>query len=244
MSIKKYGLLTAAAVIGLSSGACDTLGLNNDEATVGLTFASRSGGSSALMASLVQDSITVGGHTLNLTNVDLVISEATLELAEVAGGDDADSGADSDSDGRMNEKFRNSRFTIALPLNGGVITPFTTQVQLGTYEELELDVDSVRLRGTYDGQPFDVTMNVSTELEFDFSPPLVIQSADDRVNVSVLANTSNWLRNNDGSLIDPRTILTNTSTLATVMQRIKSSFKAFEDSDKDADEQDSDSDGH
>ncbi|MEO5511229.1 MAG: hypothetical protein ABIS27_11425 [Longimicrobiales bacterium] len=243
MNIKHYGLLTAVAVIGLSSGACDSLGLNDDEATVGLTFASRSGGTSALMASLVQDSITVGGHTLNLTNVDLVISEATLEVAEASGGDDSDSEADSDSDGRMNEKFRDSRFTLALPLNGGVITPFTTQVQLGTYEELELDVDSVRLRGTYDGQPFDVTMNVNTELEFDFSPPFVIASADDRFNVSVLVNTTNWLRNNDGSLVDPRTILTNTTTRASVMQRIKSSFKAFEDSDKDADEQDSDSDG-
>ncbi len=244
MSIKHYGLLTAVAVIGLSSGGCDALGLNDDEATVGLTFASRSGGSSALMASLVQDSITVGGHTLNLTNVDLVIDEATLERAEVSSDGDSDSEADSDSDGRTNEKFRNSTFTIALPLNGGVITPFTTQVEFGTYEELELDVDSVRLRGTYDGQPFDVTLNVNTELEFDFSPPLVIASAYDRVNVSVLVNTTNWLRNNDGSLIDPRTILTSTPTWANVMQRIKSSFKAFEDGDKDADEQDSDSDSN
>ena len=223
--------------------ACDTLGLG-DEPRMAVSFAvAGQASASNVSASLLADSIIFGGHSLNLQNVDVTFSEVTLERVETSTADsDGDSDADSDSDGANNEKLRRNNVTIALPLQGGVITPINESLPTGLYEELELDVEHIRLRGSYDGQSFDVTVPVQAELEFDFDPPLNIASDADRLNVTVQFDPTLWLREADGALIDPRLLAQSAEARARFVNRIRAAIRAFEDSDRDADETDSDSD--
>lgn len=186
--------------------------------------------------------IAGGGHTVDLQSADVVFSEVTFEGQGVEPADDDDSDVDSDSDHPGNTKFRAGAATVSLPLEGGVITPFTGQMPVGTYTRLELDADFLRLQGTYDGQPFDVTIPVNAELELRFNPPLVVTESSDPVNVSVTVDVASWFRDANGNAIDPRQLNTNSELRSEFRQRVRASFSAFEDEDKDADESDSDSD--
>lgn len=235
-TIRRLGLVLVS-VMPLT--ACDILGIGGDE-SVSLSFAVPGTGTRA-RAALLADTISDGTHKIDLTGIDLTVDEIVLERAESeAGGDsDGESDEDSDSDGPSNEKLRSGPVTIALPVNGGVVTPISAGVPAGLYEKVELDVDFVRLRGTYDGQAFDVTVAVKRELELNFNPPLDVK---DKLNITIKIDALAWMRGADGKLIDPRQLTTNSTLRSAFVKRVEASFKAFEDSDKDADDSDSDSD--
>jgi hypothetical protein len=230
------------SLLALPAG-CETFGLG-EEPQFSVSFATGAPGTNGQSFSVLADSIVFGGHSLNLTNVDVTFDEITVERAELtSGGDsDGDSDTDSDSDGPSNEKLRRGPATIALPLQGGVITPISESLPSGLYEELELDFQTVRLRGTFDGQAFDVTVPVNTELDVRFDPPLEIDDDTDRLNVTFLIDPNMWLRRADGTLVDPRLFAENAMLRAQFVNRIRASIRAFEDRDRDADDQDSDSD--
>lgn len=233
--------LTLLLVALAPLGACDSLGLGSDE-SVEVSFATPRAGNGSVRAALVADTtILVGGHTLTLQSIDLTVEEVVLERDETtAGGDsDGDSEADSDSDGPSNEKVRTGAMTVALPVNGGIVTPINADVPAGLYEKIEIDVAFVRVRGTYDGQAFDVTVPVNKELELEFEPALEV---DGDANVTIKLEPLTWFRASDGSLIDPRALNSNSSLRSAFVRRVETSFKAIEDSDKDADDTDSDSD--
>lgn len=187
--------------------------------------------------------ITGGGHTIDLQSADVVFSEMTFEGENVESGDNDDSDADSDSDHEGNARFRAGAATVSLPLAGGMITPFTGEIPVGTYSRLEMDAEFLRLKGTYDGEAFDLTIPVSAELELTFSPPLEVTSSSEPVNVSVTVDVSAWFKDANGNTIDPRQLATNAALRAEFRNRVRASFKAFEDADKDGDDSDSDSDG-
>jgi hypothetical protein len=238
----KFRWFAVVPLLALPAG-CETFGLGDDE-QFSISFAVGAQGTNGQSFSVLADSIVFGGHSLNLTNVDVTFDEITVERAELtSGGDsDGDSDTDSDSDGPSNEKLRRSGTTIALPLQGGVITPINESLPAGLFEEIELDFATVRLRGTFDGQPFDVTVPVNTELDVRFDPPIEIDDDTDRLNVTFLIDPNMWLRRADGSLVDPRLFADNAMLRAQFVNRIRASIRAFEDRDRDADEADSDSD--
>lgn len=243
MRIQLARLVMIGAMVASVAG-CDSLGLG-DEESLSVSFAvPRTTTSGSQSFSVLAIPVTVNGHTLDLQTVEVTFQEITLERAENSrGGDsDGDSDSDSDSDGEANENLQRSGLTVSLPLTGGIITPINESIPNGTYEEIELDIGTVRLRGTFDGQPFDVTLFVDAELESEFSPPFIVDSNDDRLNITVQIDPSLWLRTSDGNLIDPRVLTSNSSLRQQVIARIERSFKAFEDSDRDADDSDSDSD--
>lgn len=241
--------LVAVALVGSAGlAACNDASGSEGPQPVALTFVSAPA-SAAISAG---DPITVNGHTLDVTSVDVTFSEVVLEREEgfAGGGDseggvddaDSDSEADSDSDGAANEHFRSGPVTVSLPLQGGVITPITTPIPVGTYEELELDIATVRLRGTYDGQAFDVVVPVDEELEAELEPLFVVDDDSDRLNLTIVLDVTQWFRTSGGVLIDPRLLATSASLRSEFIDRIERDFKAFEDSDRDADDADSDSD--
>jgi hypothetical protein len=130
--------------------------------------------------------------------------------------------------------------TVELPLTGGMVTVPSNAIPAGTFRQLELRVSSVRLQGTFDAKPFDVTLPVDARGEIEFATPIVVtDGTPTSITVNVPANT--WLVNPDGTLIDPSTILTNPSLLTTVKNRIAASFRAFEDENHDGKD---DHDGH
>lgn len=240
-------ILLLAAVATLATG-CDDLGFDGGTTEpVSVSFATSFSGTSASSLQLAPP-ITDGTHTLDIQGVTLNLDELVLERDEdEADGDsdsenfdgDSDSEGDSDSDGPGNEHFGSGPISIDLPLDGTVVTEITTLVPSGRYEEVEMDIASVRLVGTYDAEPFDVVVPLDLELEVEFEPALDVQ---DELNLTVALDVGAWLREADGSLIDPRALTTDAALRTRLMQRIALSLDAFEDSDHDGDDADSDSD--
>lgn len=232
-----------AVVLTLTVSACsDLFGSGTGKASVSFNAGGRATASTELSLALVP--VTGAGHTLDVQSIDVVLDEVTLERDDVSGSDadSDDSDADSDSDGPHNARVRVGASTVSLPLQGGVITPFTSSVPTGTYSRLEMDVRYVRVRGTYDGQAFDVTMPVNAEYELQLSPPLVVAASGDPVNVTVNFDALSWFRNADGSPVDPVRLQGDATYRAAFLARIKASLRATEDSDRDGDDSDSDSD--
>jgi hypothetical protein len=187
---------------------------------------------------------TVGGHTLDLTQVTLTIARAELKLAatNVCADDQGDddnttpAGSSLDRDGHGGDdgcaEIKIGPATVDLPLTGNVVTIPADAIPAGTYREIEIRVSNVELKGTFDTTPFDVMIPVNAKAEIEFDTPLVVADGQPTaITVNVPVNT--WLVNADGSLVDPNTILANPALLAQVKNRIAASLRAFEDEDHD-----------
>jgi hypothetical protein len=230
------GVLVAAT---LPLAACDTLGPDRDEQVTVSFAAGRTGFSAVQSASLVP--ISDGTHTVDLQSVSLTLDKIVLREEGVKGTRGSERDSDKDSDGRS----RNLRFgaiTIDLPLTGGVITPISTVLPNGTFDQIGFDVLLVRLRGTFDGQPFDATIPVNGKVDLEIDPAFVVDSGDDHLNITIALDPSSWLRLANGAVIDLRNLQSDESLRRSLAQKIRASFRAFEDSDHDADDHDSDSD--
>lgn len=136
------------------------------------------------------------GRSLDLTRVQLLLRSAELKLQT----DDGCVGDDDDC-----EKFVTGATLVDLPVAGGVVTPFSTPIRPGVYDELEIRIKepdddngdrarfqaahpdwprkaTVRVRGTYDAgdgagpQPFDAFVEVDAEIERQLAPPLVVDA--------------------------------------------------------------------
>ena len=182
--------------------------------------------------------ISGNGHVLDVQSADLTVRDIRLDLRD-GGGDE-----ESDSDGRHSNDgvFRSGPVTIALPLDGGVLTPFTGEIPFGTYDELEADLDFLRLRGTYDGQPFDATIEIDRELAIRLRPPLVIDADHPAENVTLNVDIGRCFVDTTGTPLDPRRLSTSGTLRSAVRDCVKRTLRAFEDHDRDGDDEDSDSD--
>jgi hypothetical protein len=209
--------------------------------------------SNSAPASFSAAPISLGGQTLTLTQVQVVLSEVELKQADQSGT--------CSGEGPGCEEFEAGPVLVDLPLSGGVITPLSSDVAAGTYSEAELKVDipseddaatkaflaahpswpataSVHVVGSFDAgdgagaQPFDVYFAGEAELELGFNPPLVVD-ATGAFNVTVAIDPNAWFVGGSGGLIDPRALATNQSLQESVFANIDSSFHAFEDENKD-----------
>lgn len=235
--------VASAAVAALAlfgTAACSMLTGDKGAGSASLSF--HATGTTAASAALMNSAIPItdGVHTVDLQSVDVTFSEVTFERADGQTSDDDDSDTDSDSEGSHNVRLRSGATTVSMPLTGGLIAPFSGNLAAGSYDRVELDVEFIRLRGTYDGQAFDVTIPVGRELELRLSPPLVVDGSTPG-NVTVNINFAAWFSAN-GATIDPRQLATSSTALSAFRDRVKASFKATEDQDRDGDDADSDSD--
>lgn len=271
-SVKQLAGATSLAVLAISLAACDSTSAPGSE-DIALSFrATTSSAAVASVGSgavtVAADPITVDGHTLDLQQVQLTVRNVELEQSHAPRGGNSDADTDEDTDGTADAdtdaaasdtdtdsdvdtdgdesddaSVRVAEATIDLPLGGGVVTPFTAPVPVGSYDELKMHVRTVRLRGTYDGNPFDVTLRVHTKLEFDFDPPFVVATDADTPNVTLSFNLSDWLRSNTGAIIDPRRIESEPAVRAHLKHRIRRSLRALEDRNRNGSD-DSDTDSH
>ena len=207
-----FALFAAAALAACDDSASVDLGL---DAQASVSFAAQ--GQSGLFSNRApNDPFSISGHTIAVSRVELRASEIEFE---------------GDNDLKM--ELKGGTTVVAVPMNGSLVTPITANVAAGSYHEFEMEVQTVRIVGTYDGAPFDVTVKVDDEIELDLFPPLQVE-AGSTANVTVALSVVSWFRNSDGSAIDPR------GALATFQSRlasnIKASFEAFEDDDRDGED--------
>jgi hypothetical protein len=204
--------LVALFAAALSMAACDDQTGVDLGASASLSFAATGGSTLLGDPTPPQNPMSVSGHVIAISRVEMQLSELEIE-----GEDSAE------------VEMKGGPLLVALPVNGTVVTPVTATVVPGTYTELEMKVNTVRIQGTFDGQPFDVTVAVNEDLETDIRPPLVVTETT-QANLTVAIQISNWFRNNDGSAIDLLNL--NTTSRARLASNINASFDAFEDDDR------------
>jgi hypothetical protein len=222
-----------------------------------MSFTKGSGSSQAPAAAIAPSysaaPITIGGKTLVVSQVQVVLSEVELEQMEHSGL----------CQGEVPgcEEYSAGPVLIDLPLDGGVVTTLSTGVADGTYGGAELKIDvpeegdatttaflaahpswpqsaSLHVVGTFDAadgtgaQPFDVYLSGEAELELEFNPPVVVD-ATGAFNVTVAIDPDTWFVAVGGTLIDPRALATDANLEASVFANIETSFHGFEDDNKD-----------
>src|SRR5688572_11124516 len=224
--------------------ACsDAAGPNGRAMT--MSFASNPGSTAAAanVAGLHAD-LTVGDgtNTLVLTRVQLVLGEIELEPPGLGECDNSGPGS-SDC-----PEIHLAPAVVDLPMNGGVNTAFSTAIPAGSYHEVEFKVDavesddvgaaaffaayptfprgkSVRVEGTFNGQPFVFTSSVEAEVELEFEPALTVDQAG--MNVTVNVDVSSWFRSN-GALINPLGV----DAQSQISSNISASFEVYHDDDR------------
>lgn len=222
----------------LLAAACGDGSGPGGQTGVSLSFAASAEASatSSVAASLIP--VTDGRHTLDLDRVDLSIRRLELDRTNDFDEDsdvdtDEDSDRDSDRDGRDHTTFVTGPLNIEVPMDGRLVTVVTGPIPPGRFDQVEIELRAVRFRGTFDRQPFDVTMRVNADVEIDLDPSFVVDEATDRLNLTIQLNPVRWLRERDGSLVDPRALAANDNLRARVRSRIVRSILAFEDHDRD-----------
>ena len=201
--------------------------------------------------------VVVGGGTADSIVIDT--AQVLLREIELKGESAAcvrgDEDSDEDSDGC--EALKLGPELVTLPLTPGTASPLSAMIPPGTYDEMEFEVHrvgdddddrrdslfvaqhpefrnaSVRVTGRYRGERFVYTSALSAEVKVEFDTPVVVDDA--AANVTVHVDVASWFRSATGATLAP------TSANASVISdRIRASFRAFEDSDRDGEDSDSD----
>ena len=240
----------AAALIGVLVACRDSLGPRAAH-RVNLSFATNSGTGAGQSAGATVDgglAVAVGTDELVITRAQIVLREIEFEYEDSLPG--CVSRYDDDDEC---EKIEMGPVLVDLPLNGSLRTQLTAPVPAGTFDEIEFELEhahddsaserafrrehpefngiSVRVEGTFNGQPFTFVSSVRAELEMEFSPPLVVGESGHNVTISV--DLARWFRRTDGTVIDPRTANPGSVNAGIVASNIRSSFDAFNDDDRD-----------
>ena len=237
------GSLSLAAA-GFALAACsDALSRTGTrEASVSFGVVQNGALLTASSAGLADIVISDDDNSVDLTSADVVFGRIKFKGVEAPPLDESDD-SDSDSDGHRGDAvFHAGAATVSLPLEGGSITPFTGTLPVGTYRWVQLHADFVRLIGTYNGEAFDVTVPINGKMRLRFDPPIDLTETSEPIAVSVNIDVASWFRDSEGRTIDPRLLATNAEMRAHFRNRVRASFRAFEDEDRDHDESDSDSD--
>lgn len=212
-------------IIALPLAACDALGLGDDEG-VSLSFAVPQASASG-SASVLLDPITVGNHTIDVQRAELTFEYVLLNRQPTSGGEDAAP----DPNSVNSEEMINGPFTVALPLNGGVVTPSTQSLPVGTYNRAGLEIASVHVQGTWDGQAFDVTIPIAEGFFVAINPPVEVTNGSEQLNVTLSVDVNDWFRTSSG-LIDPN-VAGNDANRMQTRARVAQSFMAIKDNDRD-----------
>ena len=225
-------LSVAAAVVGLGAlaGCSDSTAVGrNGTSQLGFTTSS-SVAAGAALADFAP--ITKGGHTLDLTQVTIVVDHAQLKRVNTnaCAGDDDEHDAKWGGHAESCASVRVGPTLVDLPLDTGMVSLPMNALPAGTYREIELRISLARLVGTFDGKAFDVTIPVETKTEIEFATSLVVTDSTP-TSITINVPIGAWLTNADGSLVDPRLLSTNEALLAGVKARIAASLHAFEDED-------------
>lgn len=245
---RTINLLTVLALSAFGAACSDSTSPNADTASVSLSFFVPQAPPAQALLSGPQGAITQGDglNTLTLSRVAMVVREIELKRQFELCDDSLDD---------VCEEFEVGPFLAELPLDGTMATSFSIVVPEATYDEIEFDIHmptdgavednefliahpdfdgvSIRVEGTYNGEPFVFLQDLNEHQERAFSPLLVIDETTNAINVTLSIDVSNWFVNTDGTLIDPVSANKGNEFEGFVEENIKNSIDAFEDDDRD-----------
>jgi hypothetical protein len=232
--------------------ACSESTGPNGSPQVSLSF-STSGASAAAQAVMYgafADVVTDGQNTLVIDQVEVVLREIELKRIDAS----CDQAIDEDDC----SKFEVGPMLVDLPLNGATSTELTISVEPGLYREVEFDIHkvsngdpldagfreqypdmletSIRVRGTFNDEPFVYTTDLDEELEYELTTPLEITAETQSTNVTLDFDISGWFVDEFGGLVNPDTANKGGENESIVNDNIKQSIEAFEDEDRDGED--------
>jgi len=198
--------------------------------------------------------VAATGGILIINRVQLVLSELELEQAGIAGCDG------DDDDLCEGEELEFGPMIVDFPVDGAVVTPVNIEIPAGRYTELEYEIEapelgessvsaflaanpgfqdvSIRVEGTFNGEPFVYVTDLESEVELEFASPIEIGAGGS--NITVNADISRWFVDASGRVINPNTANRGGANESLVENNIKSSFNAFDDDDRDGRDDDHD----
>lgn len=256
--MKRTTLILAAAVL---VAACSDSTSPDNRPAVSLSFAARAATGAApvspgLSMSPADEILTDGqNNVLVITKAEVVLREIELKRVETI---DCDALEPDDDEC---EKFETAPILLNLPLNGVIEQDTAIFVPAGMYDEIEFEIHkvsnddpedaafrsahpdmvgkSIRVQGSYNGQPFTYETDLNVEQEFDLSPPLEVTDGSTPTNVTVLLDLDQWFRDLAGNLVNPQSGNKGGEHESLVKENIKQSIEAFEDHDSDGEPDDS-----
>ena len=225
-----------------------------DSGQVSLSVTTEAAGQAAFMRVAAADTLTDAQNELILDKVEVVLRE--IEIEHIS--DDTCDSLDFDDDSCG--EFEIGPFLLDLPLNGEIEQVLTIEADTGTYDEIEFEIHkvddddpqddafrqahpdmvgkSIRVQGFYNGQPFTYETDINEEQEYDLVPPLVIDENTGSINVTLRIDVDAWFRDAAGNLVNPQSANKGGENESLVNENIKQSFEAFEDDDRDGEDDD------
>jgi len=193
--------------------------------------------------------VTSGSDTLVIDSVRVVLAQVVLARA----GDEAcgASGHDDSSDSEC-KSLNSGPFIVKLPLTAGAFSLFDVPVEQGAYSGFAVRVHkpnradsgpnvqafldahpdwenkSIKVDGTFNGVAVHWSHDPVAQLEAQFDPAIVVDSA---ANFTLKVNVASWFRAENGSLIDPNDKFN--AQYPQVALNVKNSFSLFKDDSRD-----------
>lgn len=201
-----------------------------------------------------------GASELVIQRVAMVLREIELERQFDDDCDDRMPGDDDDC-----EEFSTGPMLLEFPVDGSVDQVLSISgVPADVYDEVEFEIHkpeddtqedlafiqahpdfervSIRVEGTFDGEPFTYLTDLNEEQEHALVPPLEVAAGSGPVNVTLSIDLTTWFRTAAGDLVDPRTANDGGPNEQLVENNIERSIDAFEDDDRDGEDDASDDD--
>jgi hypothetical protein len=185
-------------------------------------------------------------------------TSASFSRGSDDGYDDDSSGSGSSRSGSDCGEIELGPVLVDLPLTEGASQTIAVRVPQGSYHEIkfklrqpdddtqadmafraahpEFNNVSVRVEGTYDGQAFTWTSSLRAEKKLEFYPFLVVDAGG--TNITLQVNVASWFTDAYGA-VNPASAGPGTAARAGIEARIGSSFGAYEDRNRDGDDDNS-----
>ena len=251
-------LMSGLAAAVFAAGCSDTTAAGRSTAMLALATRAPTAGPAPLAGSAANfsmnavlagaDTTVLGSDTVIITRAALVLREIELKRAGASACDSAETvGGDSDDC----EEFTVGPQLFELPLGPGALNSVEITVQPGTYSELEFEIHkpeddgnavdqaflaahpdfarvSIRVEGTWNGNPFVYQTELNVEQELDLVPPILVGDAG-TTQVVLLVNLAQFFRNGSGTgLVDPDSANKGGVNESLVNENIKIAFESFE----------------
>lgn len=228
----------AGLVTALALSAC-TDGTGPADGSVPLTLAIGAGTGAAAAVPLAAAEITLGENTIQVTEVQLVLRK--IALHQQADGEDCDDAGEVSCDvlwlGPM---------LVDLALDGSTTHAFTVDAAPGTFRRMLFQLHkptgqadlafvalnpsmagvSVRVTGTFDGEPFAYTTDLTVVQHTALEPPLEVADGVP-TELTLWVDVTSWFDNQAGTgLINPGDLGIGGQLDARIRQNIRQSFRA------------------
>jgi hypothetical protein len=252
-ALRTAATLAFAAAIAACSGSAGP----SNEAQVNFNLATRPAAAATQVATTASLAVVGTPETYNDGTDTLVIDQVQLVLREIElKRTESTAACGESSAGDACEKLELGPILLDLPLGGvgGAARTFSVAVAPGTYDEVEFEIHrpsddddadasfvqahpdfagvSLKVTGTWNGQPFTYTSDLNAEEEIELSPPLVTTESA-ATDLTLFVDLGRWFRDGAGNLVDPKTAGPGGANESLVKNNIGSTLHAFEDENHD-----------